>query len=168
MLNLVFVPVPSHSVPVTNLCIELHASRQLKIWKVDINYHVKSGAPSLQIEWVMINFVFFSAFFLLLKLNFFAEGKYELPRKIWCFLLENWVSSDQFYNLEAILFLAAIFFNWFFCGGSIWTTVQNMELLAWKLSELWSVLWFGGHFAFWRPFGFEKWAIFKRLIWTTM
>jgi len=36
----------------------------------------------------------------------------------------------------------------FCCGRSIWTTMQNLEILARKLSELWSFLCFGGHFVF--------------------
>ena len=41
------------------------------------------------------------------------------------------------------------FYFWnFFCGWSIWTTTQNREILAWNLSELWSILCFGSHFVF--------------------
>ena len=43
---------------------------------------------------------------------------------------------------------------------SIWTTMQNLELLAWKLSELWSILWFGGHFVFGCHFIFSAILLF--------
>ena len=55
-----------------------------KLWKVNTNYHVKSGAPSSKIDWVW---------------------------RPSCFLKKN-------------------------CGRSICTCMPNLELLAWKLSEL--------------------------------
>ena len=39
-----------------------------------MNYYVKSGASSLKIELVI-----------LAKKKIFAEGKWEIPRKIWSF-----------------------------------------------------------------------------------
>ena len=40
---------------------------------------------------------------------------------------------------------------------SIWTTMQNPEPLAWKMSDLLSVLWFGGHFVFCNLLGLSIW-----------
>ena len=40
------------------------------------------------------------------------------------------------------------------CGGLLWSTMQNLELLAWKMSELNLV--FVGHFVFWWPFCFWR------------
>ena len=54
-----------------------------------------------------------------------------------------------------------------FFGKKLWTTIQNLELLAWKLTELCSIyfllaiLFFGGHFVFWRKKA-------ELSLWTTM
>ena len=40
------------------------------------------------------------------------------------------------------------FLNCVMSRRSIWTTMQNLKLLAWKLSELWPALLFGSHFVF--------------------
>ena len=45
------------------------------------------------------------------------------------------------------------------CRRSIWATMQNLEFMAWKLSELWLVVWFSSHFVFWWPWGW-KFSIF--------
>ena len=69
--------------------------------------------------------------------------------------------SKRSINLVAILFLTAILFSKILiCRMSIWTTMQNLELLAWKLSELWSILWFGGHFVFGCHFIFSAILLF--------
>ena len=48
-----------------------------------------------------------------------------------------WVSCDQFCVL-ATIFRGHTPFDFFanFCGGSMWTTMQNLEVLAWKMTEL--------------------------------
>ena len=115
--------------------------------KSNLIQHGKSEAPSSKIGWVLTYFVFWwpSSFW---KGN--AEGQYKIPCKIWSSWLENWVSYAPFCILAAILFFGGHFLI-FFCRRSTCTTMQNLELLAWKLSELWTILCFGGHFVFWRP-----------------
>ena len=62
---------------------------QILVRMVNMNYHAKSGASSLKIEWLMINFVIwrvminFVIWWTFFLIEFFAEGKYELPWKIW-------------------------------------------------------------------------------------
>ena len=56
-------------------------------------------------------------------------------------------SYDQFCVFVAILFILVAIFKQI-CGWPIWTTMQNLEILAWKLSELWSILCFGDRFIF--------------------
>ena len=82
---------------------------KLFLQKGNMIYQAKSGSPSLKIEWVMINVVFWQPF---------------------CFFVN------------------------YSCRWLLWTTMQNLELLAWKLSELCSILCFGGHLVSWRPFCF--------------
>ena len=55
----------------------------------------------------------------------------------------DWVISNQFSFWWPFYFLAAILFF----GGSLWTTMQNLEYIAWKLIELFP-------FSFWQPFCF--------------
>ena len=71
--------------------------------RVIVNYHVKSGASSLKIDWVMLNFC---------RLFSFFDGHFVFCRP---------------------------FFLTMLCGGSTWTSMQNLELLAWKLTELWAI-----------------------------
>ena len=90
--------------------------------RVIMKYHVKSGASSLKIDWVML-----------------------------------------YLDLVAIFYLVVILFF----GKKLWTTIQNLELIAWKLTELCSIyflpaiLFFGGHFVFWRRKA-------ELSLWTTM
>ena len=72
------------------------------------------------------------------------RDRYELPCKIWSFWLENWLSYAQFNFWRPFCFLAAIFWR-DDCGRSRSTCMQNLELVAWKMSELCSIY-------FWRPF----------------
>ena len=57
--------------------------------KVNMNYHAKSGASSLKIERVLINFVFWWPFCFLCPFSCFGkknvECHYELSCKIWSF-----------------------------------------------------------------------------------
>ena len=64
-----------------------------------MNYHVKSGASSLKIDWVM------------LILDF----------------------GDQF------VFGGRFVFWQKKCGGPLWTNIQNLDLLDWKLVKLCSI-----------------------------
>ena len=60
-----------------------------KMWSAIMNYHAKSGAPNMKINWVMLNlvlgdhFVFWWPFCFLEKK--IAEGHRELTWKIWSF-----------------------------------------------------------------------------------
>ena len=87
-----------------------------------MKYHVKSGASSLKIDWVML-----------------------------------------YLDLVVIFYLVVILFF----GKKLWTTFQNLEILAWQLTELCSIyfllaiLFFGGHFVFRRKKA-------KLSLWTTM
>ena len=131
--------------------------------KVNMNFHAKSGAPSLKIEWVMINFLFwlpFGCWIFFWKVNIL----YKLTCKILNVYLENWASYDHFCVLAAILFFwAAILFSDFF-GMSIWTTMQNLELIASKLNNLQTLM-------FLWPFCFSNLMVYQwelpRKIWSS-
>ena len=61
-----------------------------------------------------------------------------------------------FCDLVAILFFGSHFVCQNLFRLSIRTSMQNLDSVAQEMSELCSILRFGGHFVFWRPFCFSK------------
>ena len=99
-----------------------------KMQRVTMNYLAKSEAYSLKIEWVMLNLVF-GGHFVFWQKN--VEGHYELPCKIWSFQLENWMSYAQFSFWRPFCFWRPFYFlNCVMSRGSLWTPIQNLELLT--------------------------------------
>ena len=116
------------------------------LWMVNMNYHTKSGNPSLKFEWVMINFVFWQPFCFWRPSCFWEiflqRVNINFHSKFWSSSLKNVWAMINFVFLVAILFLGQ------FCLGSIWTSMLKFVLLAWKLNDVWSILCFGGHLVF--------------------
>ena len=117
-----------------------HLGFEFFLWKVNINYHAKSGAPSLKIDSVIINSMFCQPFcflaailvlnFFLLKVNINYHAKFGAPSLKIDWVMINFVFRRSFCFLSAILFLKKNY------GRSISTSMQNLELLALKLNEL--------------------------------
>ena len=76
-----------------------------------------------------------------------SDCTYKLPCKIWSLYLKKWVSYAQFSIWRPLCFLAAIFF-WKLFGLYIQTSMQNLNSTAQEMTELCSILPFGGHFVF--------------------
>ena len=121
--------------------------------KVNMNYHAKSGASSFKIERILINFVFwwpFCFFVSILFLKFFlwkVNMNYRARSGEPCLKIE-WVMINFVFWLPFCFWRPSCFRVIFFGGGSIWTSIWNFGLLAWKMSELWLILCFGSHLVF--------------------
>ena len=120
-----------------------------------MNYHEKFGASSLKIDWVMLNSVFGGHFVFGGHILFWRPFCF-LAKKMWRVIM-NYYAKSGASSLKIDWVILSLIFGGHFvflqkCEDSLWTTIQNLELLAWKLTELCSILFFGGHFVLWRPF----------------
>ena len=125
---------------------------------VHINFHAKSGLCSSRNERVMLTFAIWRSFCFLKILskfvqtvhtNFHAKSGLCSSRNERVML--NFAIRRQFFFGGHFVF-QKIFKNFF--GLSILTSMQNLDSVAQEMSELCTILQFGGHFVFWRPFCF--------------
>ena len=105
------------------------------MWKLLINYHAKSEASSLKIDWVMLNLVF--------------GGHFVFWQQFWFFVNYHAKSGASSLKIDWVI-LNLVFGSHFIFGGhfflakkiwgSLWTTMQNLELITWKVTVLCSIL----------------------------
>ena len=112
---------------------------------VNINYHAKSVASNLKIDWVMINFVFWWPFCFLAKICRRASMKYHAKSGAY-YLKIDWV-------MLSLVFMAILFF-----GKKMRRVIMNYHPKsgAYSLKIDWVMFnfVFCNHFVFWRPFCF--------------
>ena len=116
-----------------------HLVFENNVWMVNINFHTKSGGPNLVI-WLSYDQFYDFAAILFLGSHLGFEKNYHAKSGP-VSLKTDWVV------INSVFWRPSCFQN-FFCGRSIYTTKQNLELPAWKFTKLWSILCFGGHFVF--------------------
>ena len=91
-----------------------------------VEYHAKSGASSLKIERVMLNLVF-GAFLMFLR---FVYMEYHAKSEASSLKIEQVMLNLVFGVFLTVLHVFDIFAFLRFCVLCIWSTMQNLELLA--------------------------------------